>query len=290
MSSSFHARHENLFDVSRVERARVLVVGAGSLGSAVSALLVRSGVRSLCLVDKDVVEEANLSRTTYLARDLGLPKVDALARHLREIRPSVEVKAENADLRARGDDEVRAWIAESDLVLALTDSPAVQARLGFLTYHSVPAVFAGVYERGIGGEVFFTLPDETPCYDCMVGAVRGAPPRPGRPNYGVTTGERTSEPALGVDALRISVAATKIALGLLLRGTDARAAALAARGTTMALLGNDVDWIWKWPMETVWARAERKADCICRLRPGESTASLLDDAGDLAAETGGELP
>ncbi len=288
MSDSFHARHETLFDVSRVDRARVLVIGAGSLGSGVSALLVRSGVRSLRLVDNDVVEEANLSRTTYLARDLGLPKVDALARHLREIRPSVEVHAENADLRALGDDELSAWIAEADLALALTDSPAVQARVGFLTYHAVPTVFAGVYERGVGGEVFFTLPGETPCYECVLGAVRASTPRQGHTNYGVTTGELASEPALGVDALRVSVAATKIALGLLLRGTDARAAALAAPGRTVAFLGNDVDWIWKWPMETVWAHAERKADCVCRLRPGESTAVLLDDVDD--ADAGGALP
>jgi adenylyltransferase/sulfurtransferase len=161
MTDLFHARHEALFDVSRIDRVRVLVIGAGSLGSAISALLVRSGVRFLRLVDKDVVEEVNLCRTTYLARDLGAPKVDALARHLREIRPCVEVEALNADLRAQDDDKLRAWIADSDLVLALTDSPSVQARIGALSYHTAPAVFAGVYERGIGGEVLFTLPVES---------------------------------------------------------------------------------------------------------------------------------
>jgi len=285
--SDFHARHEGLLNVEKIEASRILLLGGGSLGSLIATFLVRSGVRFCRVVDHDTVSESNLVRTTYRARDVGRPKVKALAESLSEIRSGVQVVPEEQDLRQVSDETLVGWIEQSDLVLAVTDSPRVQGRVATLSYHRRPALFAGVYERGIGGEVFFTMPDETPCYHCIVGAVRGLTPSVGKLQYGLEAHQLVSEPALGIDIARVAVSAAKIALSLLLRGEPCAPAELVSTSRTIAFVGNSASWSWQWPMETLWGRAERKEDCLCRLPLGASSATLAStedpDGLDVAA-------
>jgi len=68
------------------------VAGLGGLGTAVCASLVRAGVGHLILIDFDHVEQSNLNRQIlYCAKDVGLAKVDAAAKRLFEIRPTVKL-------------------------------------------------------------------------------------------------------------------------------------------------------------------------------------------------------
>lgn len=277
-STDFHARHEGLLDPALLGKKRVLIVGCGSVGSYLALLLARSGVGTLALRDHDHVSVTNLCRTTYAERDVGRPKVDALREQLRAVRGDLEVDARPVDLRDVDDDEVRTWIDESDLLIAVTDHPPTQARLAALSYHQVPGVFAGVYERGMGGEVIWTAPEETPCYSCVLGAIRdSAAPSRGQSDYGIATGQLASEPALGTDILHVTVCAAKIALALLLRGSDAPAAQVLDPSRSVLFVGNTTGWIWREPLETVWARATRRERCICRLLPGGSTADLITE-------------
>ena len=66
----------------------VLVAGLGSVGSYVAEQLARSGVGALSLLDPERVEAANLSRTAYVAEDVGRMKTEALARRLLAIVPA----------------------------------------------------------------------------------------------------------------------------------------------------------------------------------------------------------
>lgn len=277
----FHSRHRALFDPTVVESKRVLLVGCGSVGSFAATLLARAGIRRFVLVDPDTVEVTNLSRCAYGEADMGQLKVDALARALRAIRAPLEIDTHAAELGALDDRELLSLLRNVDLVFASTDHPPTQARLGVLSYHVVPAVFAGVYAKGVGGEVLWTRPEETPCYACVLGAVRGAhaPPR-GHLEYGLTTGQLAAEPALGVDILAVTTRAVKIALSLLLAPHDPRFGEAVDPSRNVLFVGNSVDWIWQEPFETLWARATRRESCVCRLKPGESTARLALDTGD----------
>lgn len=85
--------------------ARVGIAGCGGLGSNAAVALTRAGIGTLVLVDFDVVEESNLNRQYFFRGDLGQPKVEALARHLRDINPNVvlEVHRERVTAERVGD-------------------------------------------------------------------------------------------------------------------------------------------------------------------------------------------
>ena len=76
-----------------VAQRRVLIIGAGSLGSAVAELLVRGGLAHVTICDSDVVEQGNLARHTLGIRDVGTGKAVALATRLQSISAHVEVAA-----------------------------------------------------------------------------------------------------------------------------------------------------------------------------------------------------
>lgn len=73
--------------------ARVVIVGVGSLGSAIASHLARAGVGHLTLVDSDLLEDANLGRHVLGIDDLGRFKANALAERLRHDVPNIEVNS-----------------------------------------------------------------------------------------------------------------------------------------------------------------------------------------------------
>lgn len=105
-----------------LERARVVIVGAGALGSSAAECLARAGVGALRLIDRDVVELSNLHRQSlYDERDWqeGRPKAVAAARHLGRLRGDLEVEAVVADLDGANASEL---LAGTDLVLDGSDN------------------------------------------------------------------------------------------------------------------------------------------------------------------------
>lgn len=272
-NSPFHSRHIGLLDPTVMEQKSVLLVGAGSVGSVLAELLVRAGLRHLLIRDKDVVEESNLCRSVYTQSDIGRPKVEALRDRVTTVRSEVQVDARNVDLETVDDDVLRDEIARSDLVIAATDHPSTQLRLAALSYHSKPAIFAGVYAKGIGGEVIFTLPEETSCYACILGSLAGGSgPSRGTQEYGFTQGELKAEPALGIDIAHVTTCAAKVALGLLLLGTAAPAAKVIDPTRNLLLVGNSAEYVWRHPFDTAWVRTVRREHCLCRQ---DSTSELI---------------
>lgn len=269
----------------------VAVLGAGSVGSTMADLLVRSGVRSLVLVDPDHVSAANLSRSVYTSLDVGRPKVEALADHLRRVAPDIAVTGLGAEVDDIDLDEV---LDHVDLVLLATDDLAMEARAAHLAYHrGVPHVSVKMYARGEAGEVVLVLPEAgTACLQCATGRQDAPATALGAVDYG--SGRLVGELALGPDIVAVCARGAKVVLALLARADGGPLAAWVAplpteRGTLF--LSSSVDaWgvfgllpqlPWGGPFSGLWVQTRPAPECpVCgtgRVRPS-TPATEPDDA------------
>lgn len=108
----------------RLKNARVLVIGAGGLGSPALMYLAAAGVGTLGVVDDDVVDDSNLQRQVIHGTSrIGMPKTESAAQSIREINPSTEVVLHNTRL---GRDNVLEIFSGYDLILDGTDNFATR--------------------------------------------------------------------------------------------------------------------------------------------------------------------
>lgn len=147
----------------RLRAARVLIVGAGGLGTPAALYLAGAGVGQLTLVDGDAVALSNLHRQVlYAEADIGADKAQAAARQLRARNAGIEVRAVVAPL---GADNVDALVAAADLVLDCTDSMVVRYRLNAACRRQEkPWLFAAV-DR-FAGQLALFVP-EGACFQCL---------------------------------------------------------------------------------------------------------------------------
>ena len=152
---------------ARLGTARVVVVGCGALGSVASEMMVRAGVRSLTVVDRDFVEESNLQRQSLFDEAdvaLGLPKAAAAETHLRALNAGVEVRGVVTDLVS---DNADALLAGADLVLDGTDNFETRFLLNDVC---VRAGIPWVYGACVGsyGLALLVRPEVSPCLRCLL--------------------------------------------------------------------------------------------------------------------------
>ena len=131
---------------ARLAAARVLVVGAGGLGSAVLPLLAGAGLGVLRLFDGDRVAESNLHRQTlFRMADLGQPKAEVAARSLCALNPDCAVEPV---VRYLDPVAARSEVAGADLVLDAADNFATSYALSDACQAAgVPMISASVLER-----------------------------------------------------------------------------------------------------------------------------------------------
>jgi len=124
-----YSRHLIIPDVGmdgqkRLKNAKVLVIGAGGLGSPALLYLAAAGVGTLGIIDDDVVDESNLQRQVIHGQsDIDLPKVDSAAASVAEINPYVTVIKHNVRL---DEDNVLDIFKDYDLILDGTDNFATR--------------------------------------------------------------------------------------------------------------------------------------------------------------------
>ena len=145
--------------------SRILLIGAGGLGSPASLYLAAAGVGTLGIIDADIVDETNLQRQIAHSLDtLGTPKVDSAKRTINALNPDVEVIGYRERLTSENIDRILAdgW----DLILDGADNfPTRYLVNDASVWHDIPVVHGSIYR--FEGQVTVFKPKEGPCYRCL---------------------------------------------------------------------------------------------------------------------------
>jgi molybdopterin/thiamine biosynthesis adenylyltransferase/rhodanese-related sulfurtransferase len=164
-----YARHLTLPEVGvdgqrRLAAARVLLIGAGGLGSPAALYLAAAGVGTLGVVDDDVVDISNLQRQIlHGTGTIGVPKSESTAARLGDLNPDVQVIQHRERLQSHN---ARAIIASYDLVLDGSDNfPTRYLVNDACVLERKPFVYGSIY-RFEGQLSLFGAPDG-PCYRCL---------------------------------------------------------------------------------------------------------------------------
>ena len=172
-----YSRHLILPDVAlggqkKLKAARILLIGAGGLGSPAALYLAAAGVGTLGLVDFDVVDVTNLQRQVlHGTSEIGRPKLESARERIGDINPNVCVETHETRLTSENALEI---LRQYDIVVDGTDNFATR----YLTNDACvmlgkPNVYGSIF-RFEGQASVFALPDG-PCYRCLF----PEPPPPG---------------------------------------------------------------------------------------------------------------
>ncbi|WP_158601703.1 molybdopterin-synthase adenylyltransferase MoeB [Solilutibacter pythonis] len=170
----------------KLEDARVLIVGAGGLGSPIALYLAAAGVGRIRLVDDDRVERSNLQRQVLHAEArIGMRKVDSALETLCALNPAIAVEPVVGRL---DESTIEALLDGVDVAVDGSDNLATRYLLNRgCVRRAVPLVYGAV--QGFEGQVgvFHPAADapEMPCYNCLFPERPGVAPLPNCAEAGV---------------------------------------------------------------------------------------------------------
>jgi molybdopterin/thiamine biosynthesis adenylyltransferase/rhodanese-related sulfurtransferase len=145
--------------------ARILLIGAGGLGSPASLYLAAAGVGTLGIIDADIVDETNLQRQIAHSLDtLGMPKVDSAKGAIERLNPDVNVVTYRERLTSENIDRILddGW----DIIVDGADNfPTRYLVNDASVWRGIPVVHGSIYR--FEGQVTVFKPHEGPCYRCL---------------------------------------------------------------------------------------------------------------------------
>jgi molybdopterin/thiamine biosynthesis adenylyltransferase/rhodanese-related sulfurtransferase len=145
--------------------SRILLIGAGGLGSPAALYLAAAGVGTIGIVDADIVDETNLQRQiAHSLETLGSPKVDSAKRAIEALNPDVDVRTYRERLTSENIDRILddGW----DLIVDGADNfPTRYLVNDASVWRDIPVVHGSIYR--FEGQVTVFSPHVGPCYRCL---------------------------------------------------------------------------------------------------------------------------
>ncbi|HZC00408.1 MAG TPA: HesA/MoeB/ThiF family protein, partial [Gammaproteobacteria bacterium] len=156
----------------RINRASVLVVGAGGLGSPVALYLAAAGVGKIGIVDNDVVDTSNLQRQIlHSTATVGRKKVESARDTLLALNPNLEVTPHDVRLNSGN---ILQILKGYDVVAEGSDNfPTKFLVNDACVMTGTPVSMAGIFR--FSGQLLTVIPRHGPCYRCLI----PQPPPPG---------------------------------------------------------------------------------------------------------------
>jgi len=148
----------------KLKNAKVLVAGAGGLGSPVSTYLAIAGVGKIILADFDSVDPSNLNRQfLHHQKDIGRLKVESAKEKLLSMNPDIEVETIAEMLT---ESNLETLVPECDVIVDALDNLETRHMLNRLVIkRRIPLIHGAV--TGYDGQVTTIVPGKTPCFYCI---------------------------------------------------------------------------------------------------------------------------
>ena len=148
----------------------LLIVGVGSVGSAIALMAARAGIGKFTLIDPGVLTPENVRGHFCDLSQIGRSKAYAISELIRRINPQAMVSAYAEDFR-KMDRQVMASAFEDDvLIVAATDSFECQSLVNQLSLEEgIPAIYIGCLGQATMGEILYVVPGRTACFECCAG-------------------------------------------------------------------------------------------------------------------------
>jgi len=146
--------------------SRVLIMGAGGLGSPVAMYLASSGIGHITIVDFDSVESSNLQRQImHTEADVGTLKVDSARHTLQSMNHHIHIETINKRLE---EEELREQVEKADIAIETTDNFTARFLLNKLCVETKTPLVSGSVIRFEGQvSTFDSRKDNSPCYHCL---------------------------------------------------------------------------------------------------------------------------
>jgi len=164
-----YSRHIILREVGlegqlKISQSRVLVIGAGGLGSPALLYLAAAGVGKIGIVDDDLLDISNLQRQViHTTSDLNRPKVDSAKDKIETLNPDVRVEAVKGWVTA---DNILELIADYDFVIDGTDNFPTKFLINdACVLGKIPFSHGGILR--FSGQTITVIPHESACYRCV---------------------------------------------------------------------------------------------------------------------------
>lgn len=164
-----YARHIMLREIGgpgqkRLKAARVLVVGAGGLGSPALLYLAASGVGQIGVIDADVVDNSNLQRQViHTDGRIGMPKVHSAVEAMRALNPFIDLRA----YQRRLDEATAGILTDYDLILDGTDNFDTRYLVNRLCVAAGKPLIAAAITQWEGQISLYDPARGGPCFECV---------------------------------------------------------------------------------------------------------------------------
>src|SRR6476469_6703943 len=156
------------WDQQRLERARVLVVGAGALGNEILKNLALLGVGRVVVADRDRIEMSNLSRSVlFRSADCGRPKAEVAVERARDLFPAIQVRPVEGNIVYDLGLGIYRW---ADVVIGALDNREARVAINQAAAKVGKPWIDGAIERLDGVARVFD-PATGPCYECTMSEV-----------------------------------------------------------------------------------------------------------------------
>lgn len=274
-------------NLKRLSESHVAVVGLGSGGGFVALSLAMSGVGRFTLVDDDALEETNMVRHVADRRYLGWNKARAVADMIIHRNPQAQVTV----LEERIEQHMDA-LDDADLLIVGVDNENVKYTLNAACLErNLKAIYAGVYERGEGGDVVTIRPGDGPCYACWAAEVREGMMQADAASqdldYGMIGPQGTleAEPALWAHVVKVAGVQADFAINELLGKRPYPSNTIIIANVAMEI----IEGMPNPPHSSVWVNIPRDPAClVCGDEVNQQTQ--VDNApftlDDLAGDSG----